>query len=113
MLTERPIPGQSLRTPPKNAPYERPPETANPLEALNIHLDNLSEKGAMEDVINALELDVDLVRNKILDKKINLDINPFLKDIIINNYDTKGNEFQKYLINNNLSSNMWVVAQKK
>ena len=59
------------------------------------------------------QLDVDLVRNKILDKKINLDINPFLKDIIINNYDTKGNEFQKYLINNNLSSNMWVVAQKK
>ena len=59
------------------------------------------------------QLDVDLVRNKILDKKFNLNNNFFLNDIIVKNYETKGNEFQKYLINNKLSSNMWVVAQKK
>ena len=59
------------------------------------------------------QLDVDLVRNKILDKKFNLKNNPFYQDIIINNYETKGLEFQKFLIKNNLSSNMWVIAQKK
>ena len=59
------------------------------------------------------QLDVDIVRNKILNKKFTLDNNPFYEDIIIKNYETKGFNFQKFLIENNLSSNMWVVAQKK
>ena len=46
-------------------------------------------------------------------KKFNLKNNPFYEDIIVNNYETKGLEFQKFLIQNNLSSNMWVIAQKK
>ena len=57
------------------------------------------------------QLDVDLVRNKVLDKEFSLKDNPFYEDIIINNYETKGLELQKFLIQNNLSSNMWVVAQ--
>ena len=39
--------------------------------------------------------------------------NPFYEDIILKNYETKGLEFQKFLIQNNLSSNMWVIAQIK
>ena len=31
----------------------------------------------------------------------------------MNNYETKGLEFQRFLTQNNLSSNMWVIAQKK
>jgi hypothetical protein len=62
MLTfERPIPGQSLTTEPKNAPYERPPEIADPIEALDAHIDNLLKPGAMEDVLYFLEFGVDLV----------------------------------------------------
>jgi hypothetical protein len=62
MLTfERPIPGQSLTTEPKNAPYERPPEMTDPIEALDAHIDNLLKPGAMEDVLYFLEFGVDLV----------------------------------------------------
>ena len=57
------------------------------------------------------QLDVDLVRNKILDKKFNLKNNLFYEDIIIKNYETKGLNFQKFLIENRLSSNMWVIAR--
>ena len=57
------------------------------------------------------QLDVDLVRNKILDKKFNLKNNSFYEDIIIKNYETKGLNFQKFLIENRLSSNMWVIAR--
>lgn len=62
MLTfERPIPGQSLTTEPKNAPYERPPEIVDPIEAIDAHIDNLLKPGAMEDVLYFLEFGVDLV----------------------------------------------------
>jgi len=57
---EAPIPGQSLTDSPKNAPYERPPETADPMEAVDIHLANLTKEGAMEDVLYFLEMGVDL-----------------------------------------------------
>ena len=57
---EAPIPGQSLTDSPKNAPYESPPETADPMEAIDIHLANLTKEGAMEDVLYFLEMGVDL-----------------------------------------------------
>ena len=57
---DAPIPGQSLTDTPKNAPYERPPETADPMEAIDMHLDNLTKDGAMEDVLYFLEMGVDL-----------------------------------------------------
>ena len=41
MQFERPVPGQSLTTTPKSAPYERPPEITDPIEALDYHLDKL------------------------------------------------------------------------
>lgn len=61
MAFERPIPGQSLTTEPKNAPYERPPEIVDPIEALNVHIENLLKPGAMEDALYFLEYGVDLV----------------------------------------------------
>ena len=61
MAFERPIPGQSLTTEPKNAPYERPPEITDPVEALDAHIENLLKPGAIEDVLYFLEFGVDLV----------------------------------------------------
>ena len=62
MLTfERPIPGQSLTAESKSQAFERPPEITDPIEALDIHIDNLSKDGAMEDVLYFLEFGVDLV----------------------------------------------------
>jgi len=60
-MFERPIPGQSLTTEPKSQPYERPPEVTDPIEALDLHLENLLEEGAMEDALHFLEFGLDLV----------------------------------------------------
>ena len=57
---DAPIPGQSLTDTPKNAPYERPPEIVDPIEAIDAHIDNLNKEGAMEDVLYFLELGSDL-----------------------------------------------------
>ena len=60
MQFDRPIPGQSLTTPPKSAPYERPPEITDPMKALDKHLSNLLEEGVMEDILFFLEQGLDL-----------------------------------------------------
>jgi len=60
-MFDRPIPGQSLTTPPKNAPYERPPEVVDPEQALQIHLDRLTDADRMEDAMFFLEMGVDMV----------------------------------------------------
>ena len=61
MQFDRPIPGQSLTTPSKSAPYERLPDVTDPREALELHLDNLMKDGAMDDVLFFLEEGLDLV----------------------------------------------------
>ena len=60
-LTDRPIPGQSLTTPPRQFPYERPPDMVNPLEALDVHIERLNDKENIADVMTALENGIDLV----------------------------------------------------
>ena len=57
---ERAIPGQSLIESPKNAAFERPPDIADPVEALEAHLDMLEKPGAVEDTLHFLEIGVDL-----------------------------------------------------
>ncbi len=60
-ITDRPIPGQSLTAEPRSQAFERPPEITDPIEALDVHLDNLSTKDAIGDLISFVELGVDLV----------------------------------------------------
>lgn len=56
-----PIPGQSLTTPPKAYPWERPPEITNPEKAIQAHLDRLSDPEILEAVLDAIELhDLDI-----------------------------------------------------
>lgn len=57
---DRPIPGQSLTTTPKNAPYENPPEITDPEEAIQVHLERLTDKKKMSSAISLLESGVDL-----------------------------------------------------
>lgn len=56
-------------------------------------------------------LDAELVRKKILNNEFNVDNNPFLKNILIEKWDTLGGRFQKFIADNNLSSHMWAVAR--
>lgn len=58
-------------------------------------------------------LDADLVRNKVLAGKFDLSNQQFLKKILIDSWNEYGDAFQKFLIENKLSSNMWLVARKR
>lgn len=57
----RPIPGQSLTSEPKARTYERPPQISNPIEALDTHLEKLTNEEVMDDVLYFLEYGADLV----------------------------------------------------
>ena len=61
MRFERPIPGQSLTTPEKSSPYEKPPEISNALDALDVHIDRLNNTDVMEGITNILESNIDVV----------------------------------------------------
>jgi 2-polyprenyl-3-methyl-5-hydroxy-6-metoxy-1,4-benzoquinol methylase len=58
-------------------------------------------------------LDADLVRNAVLENKYSLENQSFLKTILIDQWEKLGGNFQDYLIENKLSSNMWIVAKSK
>ena len=60
MQFERPIPGESLTRPPKQAPFERPPEVSDPMEALDIHIENLQKDGVAEDIVFFIEEGLDI-----------------------------------------------------
>ena len=60
MMYDRPIPGQSLATEPKNAPYENPPEITNADEAIMHHIDHLNNVDAAEDILDFIETGVDV-----------------------------------------------------
>ena len=58
------------------------------------------------------KLDGELVRKKILSKELDISNRPFLKHILIDMWKTSGEAFQKFLIDNKLSSHLWMVARK-
>jgi len=65
------------------------------------------------EVITPGELDAELVRKKVLSGAYDISSQSFLKQILIDDWDRLGIPFQKFLADNNLSSHMWLVAQKK
>jgi 2-polyprenyl-3-methyl-5-hydroxy-6-metoxy-1,4-benzoquinol methylase/ribosomal protein S27E len=57
-------------------------------------------------------LDAELVRKKIISGEFDVSNNHFLKQVLIDEWETKGEAFQNFLSVNNLSSNMLLVARK-
>jgi hypothetical protein len=57
-------------------------------------------------------LDAELVRNKVLEGEFDLSTQPFLKKVLINEWDQHGAAFQAFLMAQGLSSNLWVVGRK-
>ena len=55
-MFEAPIPGESLTKPPKNYPWERPPEMVDPEEILMFYLDRIMKPDTMEPMMDALEI---------------------------------------------------------
>jgi 2-polyprenyl-3-methyl-5-hydroxy-6-metoxy-1,4-benzoquinol methylase len=67
------------------------------------------------DVVETLtpgKLDADIVKTRLDSRQLNLDSQPFLKEIFVERWDTLGAPFQKFLADNGLSSHLWVVARK-
>lgn len=56
-----PVPGQSLTSEPKGFAFERPADIVDPLEALDLHIDNMSKPESIEDALFFLETGLDLV----------------------------------------------------
>lgn len=59
-MFNKPIPGESLTSTPKNAPYENPPEINDPEEALQVHLSRLTDPERMDKVMGLLDIGVDI-----------------------------------------------------
>lgn len=62
MIFNAPIPGQSLTTPPGDAPWERPPVITDPEEAIQMHITRLNTETMLKDVIDILELGTTVVQ---------------------------------------------------
>ena len=58
------------------------------------------------------KLDAELVRKKVINKEFHLDDQPFLKNILITEWNRVGENFQLFLAENLLSSHLWIVSQK-
>jgi len=110
MTFERPIPGQSLTAEPKSQAFERPPEISDPDEALDLHLSNLAEPGAMEDAVYFLEYGLDLVtlvegilRSAVMEGVHNIDtsliIAPAIHETIKNFADEAGISYEEGFTN--------------
>ena len=90
MQFDRPIPGQSLTSTPKGAPYERPPEINDPMEALEMHLDNLDNPKAIKEAMFFLEMGVDVVtlvegilRNAVMQGNHSIDVSLIIAPVIM------------------------------
>ena len=105
-----PVPGQSLTTPPRNAPYERPPQTVDPKEALQIHISNLNSKESMEDIAYFAEMGLDvksqteaLLRSAVAEGihsiDVSLTIAPLLHQFIVGRLEAMGLEYDEGISN--------------
>lgn len=56
------------------------------------------------------QLDCEYIRKAALDGKISVDA--MTQHLLIDNWDTMAEPFQKFLANNRLSSHMWILAQR-
>lgn len=57
------------------------------------------------------KLDAELVRNQILEGTFDLNSQQFLKQVLIDEWESKGEVFQQFLSDAGLSSHMWIIAR--
>ena len=55
-MFQAPIPGESLTRPPKQFPWERPPEMTDPEQVMQHYIDFLTDPDRMSTVMDALEI---------------------------------------------------------
>ena len=108
MIFERPVPGQSLTTEPKNVPYENPPELVDPEEAALVHLERINNAEAVESILFYLENGISVVaitegllRTAVLAGVHNIDVSliigPVIHEFIKSAADAAGIEYDEGL----------------
>lgn len=55
-MFQAPIPGESLTRPPKQFPWERPPEMNDPEEVMQFYIDRLTDSDRMSAIMDTLEV---------------------------------------------------------
>ena len=58
------------------------------------------------------QLDAELVRKKVLSGDLSLDGQAWLRRVLIDQWETCGSSFQRFLAQSGLSSHMWICAKK-
>jgi SAM-dependent methyltransferase len=58
-------------------------------------------------------LDAELVRKHVLSGELDVSDQPFLRRVLIDEWDRVGDAFQDFLADNGLSSNMWLVGRRR
>jgi SAM-dependent methyltransferase len=78
-------------------------------------LSSLLERGGFEvlDVATPGRLDAEFVREAALKGEIDLKAQPFLKRVLIDEWDRLGWPFQQFLASAGLSGHMWIVARRR
>ena len=73
----------------------------------------LSECGfTVVDVQTPGKLDAELVRRQVLTGKLTLDGQPFLAQVLVDQWPDLGLPFQEFLANHKMSSHMWIIARR-
>jgi len=104
---EAPIPGQSLTNEPKNHPWERPPETSNPDEAIVHHLTRLGQPKMLDSILDGVAqgMPVSLLTEMVLTGAVSqgihsIDISmmiaPVIQDYIVTLLEEEGVEFEEF-----------------
>jgi hypothetical protein len=102
-----PIPGQSLTNEPRNAPWERPPETSDPDEAIVHHLTRISDPKRLDSVLDGVgagfpvSLITDLMLTGAVSQgvhsiDVSMMIAPVIHDYITNLLEEEGVEFKEF-----------------
>ena len=64
------------------------------------------------EVMTPGKLDAEIVRKKILNGELDVSGRHFLKHVLIDQWETTSEAFQRFLADNGLSSHLWMVARK-
>jgi len=99
-------PGFSLTQKPGNAPFERPPEIVDPMEATKMHVEKLNDPERMEAILDVLEMGVDIktvvqgvTRHAVMEGIHTVDVSllvaPVLHELIKGNADALGVEYKE------------------
>ena len=107
MKFDGPIPGQSLTGTPRNNPWERPPETADPEEAIEKHIQRFSNPKVMDGVLTYVEAGIPVsmvtemvltgaVANGIHSIDMSMMIAPVVHEYIVELLESEGVEFKEF-----------------